>query len=79
IVLVHSGPVILPELDDKLGAYAQRKLAGRKVEVRLNMKVEGFSGQALRLSDGTTIDTKTLVWTAGTSPNPLLETIPSAK
>ena len=79
IVLVHSGPVILRELDEKLGAYAQRKLARRKVEVRLNTKVEGFSGQALRLSDGTTIDTNTLVWTAGTSPNPLLETIPCAK
>ena len=79
IVLVHSGPVILPELDEKLGSYAQRKLAGRKVEVRLNTKVEGFSGRAVRLSDGSTIDTNTLVWTAGTSPNPLLETIPCAK
>jgi NADH dehydrogenase len=79
IVLVHSGPVILPELDEKLGSYAQRKLAGRKVEVRLNTKVEGFSGRAVRLSDGTTIHTNTLLWTAGTSPNPLLETIPGAK
>ena len=45
VVLVHPGPVILPELNEKLGAYAQRKLAGRKVEVRLNTKVEGFSGR----------------------------------
>jgi len=79
IVLVHAGPVILPELDKKLGAYAQRKLAGRKVEVRLNAKVKEFSGRRVRLSDGTTIDTNTLVWTAGTSPNPLLETIPCVK
>jgi NADH dehydrogenase len=79
IVLVHSGPVILPELDEKLGAYAQRKLVGRKVEVRLNTRVEGFSGRAVRLSDGSTIHTNTLLWTAGTSPNPLLETIPCAK
>ena len=79
IVLVHSGPVILPELDEKLGAYAQRRLAGRNVEFRLNTKVEGFSGGMVRLSDGTAIHTNTLVWTAGTSPNPLLETIPCAK
>ena len=79
IVLVHSGPVILPELDEQLGAYAQRKLVGRKVEVRLNTRVEGFSGRAVRLSDGSTIHTNTLLWTAGTSPNPLLETIPCAK
>lgn len=79
VVLVHPGPVILPELNEKLGAYAQRRLAGRKVEIRLNTRVEGFSGGAVQLSDGATIHTSTLVWTAGTSPNPLLETIPCAK
>ena len=79
IVLVHAGPFILPELDNKLGAYAQQKLAERKVEVRLNAKVKEFSGGRVLLSDGTAIDTNTLVWTAGTSPNPLLETIPCAK
>ncbi|MGC2805144.1 MAG: NAD(P)/FAD-dependent oxidoreductase [Candidatus Acidiferrales bacterium] len=79
VVLVHSGPVILPELGEELGVYTQRKLAGRKVEIRLNTKVEGFSGTAVRLSDGTTIHTNTLVWTAGISPNPLLQTIPCAK
>lgn len=79
IVLVHSGPVILPELDEKLGAYTQRKLVGRNVEIRLNTKVQGFSEGAVRLSDGTEIQTNTIVWTAGNSPNPLLETIPCAK
>jgi len=79
IVLVHSGSVILPELDKKLGAYAQRKLFNRKVEVRLETRVEGFSDGAVRLSDGTTIQTNTLVWTAGTSSNPLLESISCPK
>jgi NADH dehydrogenase len=79
IVLVHSGSVILPELHKKLGAYAQRKLMDRKVEVRLETRVEGFSGGTVQLSDGTTIRTNTLVWTAGTSSNPLLESIPCVK
>jgi NADH:ubiquinone reductase (H+-translocating) len=79
IVLVHSGKLILPELGENLGAYAQRKLAMRNVEIRLNIKVEGYSGRAVHLTDGTTIHTNTLVWTAGTSPNPLLEAIPCAK
>jgi NADH dehydrogenase FAD-containing subunit len=78
-VLVHSGPVILPELGERLGSYAHRKLSGRKVEIRLNTRVEGVSGRNVRLSDGTTIATNTLVWTAGTSPNRLLETVPCAK
>lgn len=79
VVLIHSGPVILPELKQRLGTYAERKLTKRKVEIHLNTKVQGFSGGTLRLSDGTTIETNTLVWTAGVSPNPLLETIPCQK
>jgi NADH:ubiquinone reductase (H+-translocating) len=79
VVLVHSGPMILPELKPELGAYAERKLTERKVEIRLNTRVESFSGSAVRLSDGTEIATNTLVWTAGASPNPLLESIPCEK
>jgi NADH dehydrogenase len=79
VVLVHSGPVILPELKKQLGAYAERKLTERKVEIRLNTRVESFSGKTVQLNDGTTIDTNTLVWTAGASPNPLLDTIPCKK
>src|SRR5499427_9073877 len=79
VILIHSGPVILPELEKSLGTYAQKILAGRKVEIRLKTKIESFSGGAVRLADGTMIPTNTLVWTAGTSPNPLLEMIPCAK
>ena len=79
VVLVHPGAVILPELGDKLGRYAQSKLGERKVEVRVNTKVVGVSDDAVELSDGTTIYAKTLIWTAGTSPNPLLATLPCAK
>jgi NADH dehydrogenase len=35
-----------------------------------------MSDQAIRLSDGTNITSTTLVWTAGTAPNPLLATLP---
>jgi len=78
-VLVHHGPAILPELGDRLGAYARQKLANRGVEILLDTAVAGFSGNVVRLADGTTIPTNTLVWTAGISPNPLLETIPCRK
>jgi NADH dehydrogenase len=79
MVLVHPGPVILPELGEKLGAYAQTKLAARKVEIRVNTRVTGVSERGVELSDGDAILTKTLVWTAGTSPNPLLEKLPCLK
>jgi NADH dehydrogenase len=79
MVLVHPGPVILPELGEKLGAYAQQKLTGRKVEIKVNTRVMGMSERGVELSDGSAIPTKTLVWTAGTSPNPLLEMLPCPK
>jgi NADH dehydrogenase len=79
MVLVHPGPVILPELGEKLGAYAQKKLAARQVEIRVNTRVTGVSERGVELSDGSALLTKTLVWTAGTSPNPLLEQLPCAK
>ncbi len=79
VVLVHPGPVILPELDPKLGAYAQEKLIERGVEILVNTKVTGISDHEVYLSDGTSVTTKTLIWTAGTSPHPLLSTLPCAK
>ena len=79
VVLVHPGPVILPELGDQMGQYAQKKLAERRVEILVNTKVKAISDESVELSDGTKIRTKTLVWTAGTSPNPLLQTLPCQK
>jgi NADH dehydrogenase len=76
VVLVHPGPVILPELGDKLGYYAQRKLTERGVEIHVNAKVTSFSGSVVTLTNGTKIRTSTLLWTAGTSPNPLLTSLP---
>ncbi len=68
IVLVHAGPVILIELSEKLGAYAQKKLAERKVEIRINTRVKRYSNRGVELSDGKIINTNTLIWTAGTAP-----------
>ncbi|MEO6596339.1 MAG: FAD-dependent oxidoreductase [Planctomycetota bacterium] len=39
MVLVHSGPTLLPELDARLGRYAEQKLRSRGAEVRLGTKV----------------------------------------
>jgi NADH dehydrogenase len=79
MILVHPGEVILPELSPKLGHYAQQKLAERGVDIRINTRVTGMSEQSVELSDGTSLNTHTLIWTAGTSPNPLLATLPCQK
>jgi NADH dehydrogenase len=79
IILVSSGEVILPELGTKLGTYAQRKLIEQKVELHANCKVTAVTDHDVMLSDGTTVPTNTLVWTAGISPHALLNTLPCPK
>ena len=79
VILVSSGKVILPELGEKLGTYAQRKLIEQKVEIHANCKVTVVTDQDVMLSDGTTVPTNTLVWTAGISPHALLDTLPCPK
>ena len=69
VVLVHAGAVVLPELRDKLGAYAQKKLAQRGVEIRLNTRVNGVTARTVELSDGAAVESSTVVWAAGTAPN----------
>lgn len=79
VILIHSGDVILPELGTQLGTYAQKKLAERKVEIHLKARVAEVTDREVVLNNGTRIVTNTVVWTAGTSPNPLLETLPCKK
>ena len=78
MVLVHAGALILPELGDELGAYAQRELAGAGVEILTHAKVAHCGAGTVTLADGRAIATRLLVWTAGTSPHPLLQDLPCA-
>jgi NADH dehydrogenase len=79
MVLVTPDAIILPELGSRLGRYAQRKLEARGVEIVTGAKVRAIEDGVVTLSCGRTIETTTLVWTAGTAPNPLLATLPLAK
>jgi NADH dehydrogenase len=79
MVLVTPDALVLPELGPELGAYAQRKLAERGVEIVTGAKVRGVEHEVVELSDGRTIRASTLIWTAGTAPNPLVADLPVAK
>ncbi len=79
VALIHSGPVILPELGERLGEYAQRILAQRGVEMHTRVRVKSYADGVIELTDGTQISSGTLVWAAGTAPNPILATLPFPK
>src|SRR5207302_2061125 len=72
VMLVHSGSVILPELGESLGWYTQEVLARRGVEVRLNSRVKSMTEDNVSLAHHVPIPCRTLVWTAGTVPSPII-------
>jgi NADH dehydrogenase len=71
-VLVDAAPKILPEIPRRLGEYAARHLEKQGVEIRTSTTLESFDGREARLSDGTVVAARTLVWTAGVRAHPLL-------
>jgi NADH:ubiquinone reductase (H+-translocating) len=75
IVLVHAQSRILPELSESLARYAQQEMEARGVEFRLNTRLTDAQPGLVLLSDGQ-LRAETLVWTAGTAPNPLLSSLP---
>jgi NADH dehydrogenase len=76
MVVVHSGPHILPELGEDLGVYAAQKLGMRGVEIVTNARVASVDAASVTFADGRRIATRLVVWTAGTSPHPLLHELP---
>jgi NADH:ubiquinone reductase (H+-translocating) len=71
-VLVDAAPKILPEIPRRLGEYAAQHLERRGVEIHVGTTLESFDGHEAVLANGTRIPARTLVWTAGGRPNPLL-------
>jgi NADH dehydrogenase FAD-containing subunit len=72
-VLVEAMGRILPEVDLDMAAWTVQQLIARDMDVRLNTRLESISAEGVvRLSDGEEFSTETLVWTAGTKPNPML-------
>ena len=55
VMLVHSGPVILPELGESLGRYTEKVLEKRGVEIRLNTRVKSLTENKVFLADDVAI------------------------
>lgn len=72
-VLVDAAPKILPEIPSRLGEYAAKELEKRGVEIHVGTTLESATEHEVVLGDGTRIPARTLVWTAGVLPHPLLK------
>jgi NADH dehydrogenase len=72
-LLVDAGSKVLAEVPDSLSHYTASLLEKRGIDIRLETTVESIEEDAVTLSDGTRINTNTVVWTAGIRPHPLVE------
>lgn len=75
LVLIQHGNRILPELDEDLSAYAQKKLEKRGIEIMLGVGVQSASSTALTTSDGLVIHTTTIVTTIGNGPSAFVKSL----
>lgn len=72
VTLIHAGPHLLPELGEHLGRFTQATLEQRGMTVLVNRQVVSVSRDAVRLADGSRLETTNVVCTIGNAPNPLL-------
>ncbi len=75
VLVVQRGSRILPELPEKLGAYAQAKLTARGIEVRTESSLREATATAVVTDRGEIIPTQTLVTTVGNGPTPLVHSL----
>ncbi|WP_017605911.1 NAD(P)/FAD-dependent oxidoreductase [Nocardiopsis alkaliphila] len=73
--LVDIAPKVLPELGDRLGRKALDLLRNLGIEVKLKVTVREVTADKVVLTDGRALPCRTLIWTAGVSPSPLMETL----
>ena len=72
VILVHAGNHLLPEISETLGAYCERNMRDRGVEVILNARVTAMTASKVYLNDGRTLESHTVVTTVGNAPHPLI-------
>src|SRR4051794_314170 len=71
-VLVEARDRLMPEISEGLAAFAGRELRRRGIEIRLGTTIERVSAESTELSTGEVIPTRTVAWTAGVKPHPIV-------
>ncbi len=85
LVLIEPNDRLLPEFEPALSEYTASKLRDAGIDVRLRTKVAAFDGLTLvfdAAGDSATplpLHARTLIWTAGVAPSPLIESLALAK
>ncbi len=76
VLIIQSGKRLLPEMSNELAEFARQKLIQTGVEVILNSRVIGATANSVKLNDGRTISTNTIIWSGGISPSNIAAGLP---
>src|SRR5215212_8180876 len=71
-VLVEGEERIMREVPASLAEFTRRELEARGIEVRTGVHVDAVGETDVHLTDGTTIASRTLAWTAGIMAAPIV-------
>lgn len=70
--LVEAKDRIMQEVPPSLSAFAARELQSRGIEVATDTTLSAVEDSSATLSDGRRLAAKTVVWTAGVKPSPVV-------
>src|SRR5215216_2102026 len=76
VIIIQSGNRLLSEMSEELAGFAMQKLIQNGVEVILDTRVTGATANSVKLKDGRTISTNTIIWSGGVAPSPITEELP---
>ncbi|MGC4896835.1 NAD(P)/FAD-dependent oxidoreductase [Micromonospora sp. DT31] len=71
-MLLDLAPRVLPELDRRMSATADRVLRRRGVDVRMGTSVSEATPDGVMLTDGEYVPTCSLIWCVGVRPDPFV-------
>jgi NADH dehydrogenase len=72
ITLIDGADRVVPGMDPRLSAIAQRRLEQLGVRMMLKTLVSEVGERSLRTKDGTTLTANTVIWAGGVKPNPIV-------
>jgi NADH dehydrogenase len=71
-VLVEARERIMPEIPATLAEFASAELRRRGMEIRTGTTIERVTERSVELSGGEIVPTRTVAWTAGVKPHPVV-------
>jgi NADH dehydrogenase len=74
-VLVEARERIMLEVPPTLSAFAARELRGRGIEIDTSTTIAAVTAHGATLSSGEEIAARTVVWTAGVKPSPVVSSL----